>query len=724
MARPTFEFGSFSLDPAEHRLLSNGQPVALTPRVFDLLRVLVENAGHLVEKERLLTEVWHDAVVEEANLTRAISVLRKVLGENGTTHYIETVPKVGYRFIVPVHVRHGDPFERGERVAHRVHRRALVAALAASLLLAAGTLAYIVLSGRAPAGGIDAAGGSRHRQITFTGKELTPSLSPDGQRAAYVSNEPPYRKVMVQDLAGGPPVEVFRAPETGGLRWSPDSSALVFFARGGGTDGVYIAQPPAAPARRLGGGGGTVVCWSPDGSTIAVAAFVGRRILFVNRSGAVQRSIALQGVQDWIWDLDWSAVNGRILFVVDDDRRRPAVWSIRQDGTDQTKLLTGTGEILAARWAPGHEAFYYFARVNQTVSLYKVPVDFERNALGGHPVELLSGLETDEGFGLSADASRLVYARAPYHSNLWIVEADGRAGLRQTQLTRGTSVIERPRVSPDGRSILFSMGYESHANLYTIPAEGGSPRQLTFLNALSTGGVWSPDGRSVAFASNEGGLPRVWVTNADGASPRPLSSGNLSESYELAWAPGNRLLYQQAGNQNYYVSDSQLAHHDLLIGDPSVGWIANSAYSPDGSKVAVGWNRRSGTGPYAMGIYVIDTATRRETLIYRLPKDSSAVPIGWSPDGAAIYAFDGTRAAYRGVLVPYELTVTNVQILRVPINGAPVETVAALPFEEVGTIAVFPDGRRFVCSVYTSRSDVWVVEDFDRPLPLKTAGQF
>lgn len=720
MPRSAYEFGGFSFDPAEHRLLSSGEPVALTPRVFDLLRVLVENAGHLVEKDRLLAEVWHDAVVEEANLTRAVSVLRKALGEDAATRYIETVPKKGYRFVAPVRVQNGDGVERVGPFAVPLHRRRLALVLTAALVVTAATIGYIGSARRFSPDRVDTSGASIHRQITFTGKELTPSLSPNGTRVAYVSNEPPHRKVMVRELGGGSPIEIFRAPEAGGLRWSPDSSELMFSARGEGTDGVYIARPPG-PARKLCGGGAMVVGWSPDGSTIAVAAHVGRRILFVSRAGEVQRSIALQGIQNWIWDLDWSLVNGRILFVADDERRRASVWSIRPDGSDQMKLFTGTAEILAARWAPGHEAFYYFARVNQTMSLYKVSVDFERRAARDEPVVLLSGLETDEGFGLSADAQRLVYARAPYYSNLWVVEPDGRGGVRKAPLTHGTSVVERPRVSPDGRSILFSMGNESHANVYTIPADGGAARQLTFLNAFSAGGVWSPDGRSVAFGSNEGGLSRVWVTGADGTSPRPLEASDLSESYELAWAPGQRLVYQQAGNRNYYVSDERMSRREMLIGDPTVGWISFAAYSPDGGRLAVAWNRRAESGRHAAGIHVIDIATRRDTLVYPLPADSGAVPIGWSSDGTAIYAFDGKRAAYRGVLVPFELTVTGARILRIPVEGTRVETVATLPFEEVGTVAVFPGGRRFVCTVYTSRSDVWVVEDFDRPAASKMA---
>ena len=75
-------------------------------------------------------------------------------------------------------------------------------------------------------------GSSIHRQLTFTGNEITPTLSPDGTRIAYVSKESPYRKVMVGELAGGGRVEIFSAPEAGALRWSPDGSELMFWARG------------------------------------------------------------------------------------------------------------------------------------------------------------------------------------------------------------------------------------------------------------------------------------------------------------------------------------------------------------------------------------------------------------------------------------------------------------------------------------------------------------
>lgn len=97
-----YEFGDCRLEAAERRLSRAGSPLALTARVFDLLLVLVQNAGHLLEKEEIMREVWHDAQIEENNLTVSMSVLRKLLGDSAGRDFIETVPKRGYRFTADV----------------------------------------------------------------------------------------------------------------------------------------------------------------------------------------------------------------------------------------------------------------------------------------------------------------------------------------------------------------------------------------------------------------------------------------------------------------------------------------------------------------------------------------------------------------------------------------------------------------------------------------------
>ncbi len=103
IAAAHYQFGPFHLDAAEHRLLRDGVEVPLQLKVFETLCVLVENAGRLLRKEDLLSQVWPDTAVEENNLNKNVSMLRKALGERATGQsYIETVPRVGYRFVAPV----------------------------------------------------------------------------------------------------------------------------------------------------------------------------------------------------------------------------------------------------------------------------------------------------------------------------------------------------------------------------------------------------------------------------------------------------------------------------------------------------------------------------------------------------------------------------------------------------------------------------------------------
>lgn len=133
-----FRFGPFALSPAERSLRRNGEPLALTPKAFDLLVALVEARGRLVEKDALIARVWAGTFVDEAVLTQNIFTLRKALGDGGS--YIETVPKFGYRFSAPI-VEVAPPVE----AATRFRRRALVIA---PLLIALTAAAFLVATPR------------------------------------------------------------------------------------------------------------------------------------------------------------------------------------------------------------------------------------------------------------------------------------------------------------------------------------------------------------------------------------------------------------------------------------------------------------------------------------------------------------------------------------------------------------------------------------------------
>ena len=102
-----YQFGPCRLDVRQRVLTSEHHPVALAPKTLDLLLLFVRSPGRAFSKQELMTALWPDTFVEEANLSFQISTLRKALGD-GASESIETVPQRGYRFAADVKA----PFRR------------------------------------------------------------------------------------------------------------------------------------------------------------------------------------------------------------------------------------------------------------------------------------------------------------------------------------------------------------------------------------------------------------------------------------------------------------------------------------------------------------------------------------------------------------------------------------------------------------------------------------
>jgi DNA-binding winged helix-turn-helix (wHTH) protein/TolB-like protein/Flp pilus assembly protein TadD len=101
--RRFYEFGPFRLDPNRQRLLRDGEVVPLSPKAIQTLILLVQNPGKLLERQALMEALWPDTIVEDANLTVAVSQLRKAINQNGDTgEFIQTIPRVGYRFVADI----------------------------------------------------------------------------------------------------------------------------------------------------------------------------------------------------------------------------------------------------------------------------------------------------------------------------------------------------------------------------------------------------------------------------------------------------------------------------------------------------------------------------------------------------------------------------------------------------------------------------------------------
>jgi hypothetical protein len=182
-----------------------------------------------------------------------------------------------------------------------------------------------------------------------------------------------------------------------------------------------------------------------------------------------------------------------------------------------------------------------------------------------------------------------------------------------------------------------------------------------------------------------------------------------ADTLELAWAPGQDILYQQAGNRNFIALAPQTGRERPLIRDTSVGWIFTPIHAPSGTSIAVAWNRRP-----VQGVWIVDEEDAHER-----PLSTSGPPalIGWSRNGGSIYVLEGGRPIYRGVMAARGETLTDARLVTLSAHDGALQSRLDLPFDEVGGVSMTPDGSVVVCAVYVSQSDVWIIDRFD-PNPL------
>jgi DNA-binding winged helix-turn-helix (wHTH) protein len=253
----SYEFGPFRLEPAERRLLRNGQEVPLSPKTFEVLVALVCRAGHLVTKEELLSEVWRGTFVEEANLSYTVSLLRRALQSGADDErYIDTVQKLGYRFSGAVRtLAAGDrPLEpaaalsgapdgpveaapgstssnvTGREPWHRHRRWRLAAVAIAALVLGLATIPFFRQTEQVAPQSLLRFDQPLPAHITLTRFDQ-PAISPDGRRVAFTGLSGGTRQLWVRDLTG-PPTDTVLPGTDGAMMpfWSPDSRRLAFYA--------------------------------------------------------------------------------------------------------------------------------------------------------------------------------------------------------------------------------------------------------------------------------------------------------------------------------------------------------------------------------------------------------------------------------------------------------------------------------------------------------------
>src|SRR5262245_7466181 len=465
-----YDFGPFRLITVERQLLREGEVVQISPKSFDLLLALLERRGRLVEKDELLRSVWPDTIVEEANLASNISLLRKLLGDNGNGNgnedghrFIETVPKRGYRFVADVRELYEEtrPEQTGpERSAEtselaiqasespimssqprsRISPRTLL--ITCAILLIAGA-AFAVMQFRQ---------GSTTRQTTYrklwqltydSGLESEPTWSPDGSLIAYSSDRSGDFDIWVQPVGEGKPVRVTTSPAH---EWqpdySPDGKYLAFRSeRDGG--GIFVIPALGGTERKI-ADFGYRPRWAPDGS----------RVLFV--SAGLRRNVNtprfyIVGLDEKLPREIFSDLRAEFTYAQvawHPDSRRISIWGLhRKEGWGLwTAPLEGAPvkspigpevrrpsfsnnlNFFDFRWSPSGREIYLEGTEPGLRNVWKVEVDPRTLELIAGPERLTTGPGLDSDISVSPDGRKLAFAIRSERTRIWSMLFDANSG--------------------------------------------------------------------------------------------------------------------------------------------------------------------------------------------------------------------------------------------------------------------------------------------------------
>lgn len=617
-------FDGYSVD-TDRRTLSCGDAlIELTPKVFQTLVVLIENNDHVMSKDELLRTIWPHHIVEEANITQNISVLRRALEERQRgKKYIATFPGVGYRFLEPVAVklaRKGVAAEASDemRTAPMDPLPATTAGIGGESSRSSGAGG---LSGRWITGLILlmlAVGGVAvvmQRVRLAAAQRATASVRPASIRNSDA------RKADMQSIDVRNLRTIVRMQ---GASYEPalssDGRTLVFvhIDVADGRSSIDVLFDKSLQPRVIASGGGeySSPVFSPDGNEVAFLHFHPNtaEIEIVNLKSGNVRAVARVFPHRYGLNcrhLDWSP-DGKNL-VVDDKVAETdplSLYLIAVSNGVRTRVSDPTMDIIgdvAPRFSPDstHIAFIRM-KYQYEFDVYAVPI-------GGGSPQLVTPHSTTVGDVDWAGNERLLYsAESAGRYRLWnanlatapIVAAPASTYESdmplQFAIARGAKRVALSAYRPDLNIWSLGLGNRAHDKAQWTPAVRTPGQDI--------GPVFSPDGKRIAFRSDVNGRMQLWISQRDGSAARVLDTGKLSPSY-LAWSPDGSTMAFSAEGDIYETSTT----HDSPLQRLTHGGFSHPEFSVDGRWIFA----------------------RQHNVIFRLPVGRPGAPQKVTDDGGA-----------------------------------------------------------------------------------------
>ena len=653
----------FVLDLDGFRLERGGVPLALEPKAFNLLVLLMGRPGHVFTKQEIFERLWPGTAVTDHALTRVVAQLRRVLGDEARDgRYIETVPTRGYRWLPKVETVQDVP---AEFIAPVPLRRRPFPVMALGLTVAIILLGIVAWTQRGAAreevrpDAVTPASVTRPVQLTtHAGLDMHPSFSPQGDAIAFASDRSGSFELYVQALAGTATEVPLTHDGRGNVQpsWSPDGSLIAFHSQG---RGIWVMPARGGAPRQL-AEEGSHPSWSADGRRIvfqsdepadvtpnAFGAQSGGTILTVDVDGRNRKQLTtagqpLGGHAYPVWSRD-----GRfVAFSVFDGGRNNGVWRIAVDTGELAQLLEGKNGHYELAFAPGDSALY---AAGGDPFISRIPFDLETGKISGER-ELIAvpGVASVRGLTMSPDGRRLGLAGLTLTSQLWAqaMTPDGHGRGEPLALTTDTSRRNSlPVVSPDGLRIAYVSTRAGEApNVWMIGVDGKNMTQLTDNESPDVQPYWHPDGRHVAFLSTRPDGFGLWSVALDTRRQeliRPLA--DLTANMRPA---GNSVVGESALSRSMTEVAVTLvtpphANRQLFIGSmrtldarpiaDASQWLGYPAWSRDQKRLAV--ELKAGSSTHAAVVDLESGAVRQLT-----SGRGQTWVRSWSPDGRKIAA--------------------------------------------------------------------------------------
>jgi Tol biopolymer transport system component/DNA-binding winged helix-turn-helix (wHTH) protein len=649
-------FDDIAVDPARMHVRKANQILSLEPKSLKLLLYLLENRDRLVTKEELVQAVWQDTFITDNAVTRAVAQLRKALGDDAKqAKYIETVPRLGYRFIAEMKdAELVTPSELPPEVQPARPPRWALLAVGMAAVVGAALLATAIR----PQPVASRTGGLKTMQLTTSSAlDLYPTFSPDSSSVAYASDRTGAFEIFIKPLASGARDIQVTSDGQQNLQpaWSSDGRYIAYYSVK--DTGIFVMPALGGPRRRL-TDFGTQPAWSKDSKWIVFQSHGLISLSAVDQTcGPFKNEIWLVPLEGGApkplntgqhpgcgqRDPSWTPDGKSILYVSLFNGGRSEFTLIAPDGTGLRKISSPDARIMNPVWSPDGSGIYYstFSRPGDFI-VRRLPIGRDGSP-AGDPVEVLPESATmPRALAISSDGHHIAFTASLSTSQLLALpvspQTHAPTGPPSPVLHENLYRYTEPQFSPDAKHLLYVQFRKgSQDDIWMSDSDGSNATQLTATpNEVYFPSGWLPDGSGILFAKYPESGTELWKMSFPGHAEERMKQFSQPVAFPSLSPDGREVVYNAGSKDGFYLWKLELATGKTtqLTSDPKV-FAGIGRWSPNGKWIA--FQTHTGDDSYA-GVVSSDGRDYKQLTT----EAGQSWPWSWAPDNDTI-VYAGSR---------------------------------------------------------------------------------